>query len=180
MSPLELQHRVEQFYYREARMLDSREYQQWLALVTESIRYVMPARVNQFVDNRKQGQEQMIAIEHELEGVDSDGCPLREEGYANLFVRVDRAYKINSWAENPPARTRRIIGNVEVMSEEEGVLKVTSNFHLFFARPGSANYIYSGQRNDQLLVEGESYRIDYREVVMDYADIEYPTMGLLF
>lgn len=180
MTAIELQHQVEQFYYREARLLDSRQYQQWLALVSENIRYVMPARVNRFVDNREHGQEKMISIERELEGADSDGCPIREESYAHLFVRVDRAYKMNSWAENPPARTRRIIGNVEVMNKDEDVLEVTSNFHLFFARPGSANYIYSGQRNDHLRIEQDSYRIEHREVVMDYADIELPTLGLLF
>ena len=50
ISP-ELQQAVEQFYYREARLLDDRRYQSWLALCSENIRYVMPARTNPLVDN---------------------------------------------------------------------------------------------------------------------------------
>ena len=103
----ELQHEVEQFYYREARLLDGREYQTWLGLCTEDIRYVMPGRGNPLVDNAERGQEGMISIERELEGIESDGLPMRDERHIHLFMRVDRATKPNAWAENPPARTRR-------------------------------------------------------------------------
>lgn len=180
ISDIERQYAIEQFYYREARLLDGRQYQQWLSLVSESIRYVMPARVNALVNNRQRGEEVMIAIDNELEGSDGLGCPIREEGYAHLFVRVDRAYKMNSWADNPPARTRRIIGNVELLECGDESIRVRSNFHLFFARPGSDNFIYSGQRNDQLLMIDGDFKIADREVIMDYANIDVPTLGLIF
>ena len=116
-----------------------------------------------------------------MEGAESLGCPLREESYLHLMVRVERAYKINSWSENPPARTRRIIGNVELMAKKEDALSVISNFHLFYARPGSANCLYSGQRRDRLRIEtGGELLIAQRVVIMDYATIEAPTFGLLF
>ena len=177
---MEQQYSIEQFYYHEARLLDNRQYQQWFALVSENISYVMPSRVNKMVDNRLRGKEEMISIDKELESSDDMGSPLREEGYAHLFVRVDRAYKANSWAENPPARTRRIIGNVQVLEASDSQCMVTSNFHLFFARPGSDNFIYSGQRNDKLIPDGDSFKIEAREVIMDYANIDVPTLGLLF
>ena len=180
ISDIERQYAIEQFYYREASLLDGRQYQQWLSLVSESIRYVMPARVNVLVNNRQRGEEAMIAIDNELEGSDGLGCPIREESYAHLFVRVDRAYKMNSWADNPPARTRRIIGNVEVLDHSDESVRVRSNFHLFFARPGSDNFIYSGQRNDQLLMIDGNFKIADREVIMDYANIDVPTLGLIF
>ena len=72
----ELQHSVEQFYFREARLLDNRQYQQWLGLLSEGLRYIMPSRVNIQVDNRDHGNETMISVDRELEGVDSDGCPI--------------------------------------------------------------------------------------------------------
>ena len=174
------QYRVEQFYYHEAALLDNRQYQQWFALVTEDINYVMPSRVNKMVDNRMRGQEAMISVGRELEGSDDMGSPLREEGYAHLFVRVDRAYKANSWAENPPARTRRMVGNVQIRSIDGDRYTVSSNFHMFFARPGSDNFIYSGQRNDTLISSDDSFKIAAREVIMDYANIDVPTLGLLF
>ena len=176
----ELQHEVEQFYYLEARLLDGRQYQTWLGLCTDDIRYVMPARTNLLVDNSERGQEAMISIGRELEDPDSDGLPVRDEGQLHLAMRVQRAYAPNSWAENPPARTRRIIGNVEIHEVADDQLAVTSNFHLSYSRPGSASYLYAGQRRDVLRRGEEGLRIASREIVMDIADIEFPTLGLFF
>lgn len=176
----ELQQSVEQFYYREARLLDNRQYQTWLTLCSESIRYVMPARTNPLVDNKARGNEEMISVEHELDGAASNGTPIRDESYPYLMLRVERSFKPNAWAENPPARTRRIVGNVEIADVLEDRLSVTSAFHLFYSRPGSENFLYAGQRRDVLLREGADYRILDRVVVMDMAEITFPTLGLFF
>ncbi len=174
------QRALERFYYHEARLLDNRQYQQWLALVAESVRYRMPARVNVQVDNRQRGGEAMLAIERELETAEGQGNPLRDEGFVHLALRVERAYKINSWSENPPARTRRIIGNVELMRRTARSWEVLSNFHLYYARPGSDNHLYSGQRRDALQPQEDGFRLLEREVILDYADIGQPTLGLFF
>jgi 3-phenylpropionate/cinnamic acid dioxygenase small subunit len=183
VSP-ELQLAVEQWYYREARLLDNRQYKTWLGLCSPEIRYVMPARGNPLVDNAERGNENMICVERELEGADSDGSPIRNESYAYLMLRVERSFKANAWSENPPARTRRIVGNVETLEVADDQLRTTSNFHLFFARPGSANFLYAGQRRDILLRDetpgGSDFRIASREIVMDMANIEVPTLGLFF
>ena len=177
VSP-EFQLTVEQFYYREARLLDGRRYQSWLELVDPSIRYVMPARTNPLVDNAERGNEAMISVERELEGVESEGTPIRDETYPYLQLRVERSFKANAWAENPPARTRRIVGNVEILDVSEDRLSVTSAFHLFYSRPGSGNFMYAGQRRDVLLRSEAGFRILDRVIVMDLADIELPTLGL--
>ncbi len=174
----ELQFQVEQFYYREARLLDNRQYQSWLGLCCEDISYSMPGRNNLLVDNRERGNESMISVERELETIDSDGCPIRDENYIYLMLRVERSYKINAWAENPPARTRRIIGNVEIDTIDGDELAVVSNFHLHYARPGARDFFYAGQRRDRLLRSGDDFRIRRREIVMDMADINVPTLGL--
>lgn len=176
----ELQLDIEQFYYREARMLDNRQYQQWFALLTEDMRYIIPSRTNPMVNNRERGTEEMISVERELEGEDSDGCPIREEGYLQMMIRVERAFKMNSWSENPPARTRRIVGNVEIIADEGDKLTVYTNFHMHYARPGSNNFLYAGQRRDTLLKADGSYKLVRREVILDYANVDYPTLGLFF
>jgi 3-phenylpropionate/cinnamic acid dioxygenase small subunit len=174
----QLQLSLEQFYYREARLLDNRQYQTWLELCLPEIRYSMPARSNPLVDNREQGDENMIAIERELEGIESDGCPIRDENYAYLMLRVDRSFKMNAWAENPPARTRRLVGNVELQDITGDHLSVWSNFHLHYSRPGLRDYLYAGQRRDVLVESGRDYKIAQREIIMDMADINLPTLGL--
>ena len=175
-----LQYEVEQWYTREARLLDGREYQKWLALCAPEIRYIVPGRGNPLVDNGLRGQEAMIAVENELEGRESDGLPIRDETLPYLMVRVERAFKPNSWAENPPARTRRIIGNVEILEVSDDQLAVTSNFHLHYSRPGTPSFLYAGQRRDVLRRGEEGLRIASREIVMDLADITFPTLGLFF
>ncbi|MFT4518618.1 MAG: 3-phenylpropionate/cinnamic acid dioxygenase small subunit [Halioglobus sp.] len=179
VSPEE-QRALERFYFHEARLLDNRQYLQWLALLSDTISYQMPARVNVQINNRDRGNEDMISVEKELEDADSMGCPIREENYILLMLRAERAYKINSWSENPPSRTRRIVGNIELMARDAEKLKVVSNFHLYYARPGSENMMYSGQRRDTLLTTPDGYRIGHREIIMDYANIDAPTLGLFF
>ncbi len=178
----EFQHEIEQWYYREARMLDGREFQKWLGLCAPEIRFIIPGRGNPLVDNRERGNEDMISVERELEGRNSDGLPIRDETLPFLMVRVERAYKPNSWAENPPPRTRRIVGNVEITDVEGDKISVLSAFHLHWARPGSQSYLYAGQRRDTLQrAEGASpgdLKILRREVVLDMANVEYPTLGL--
>lgn len=190
----ELQHRVEQWHYREARLLDSRRYQTWLGLVTADVHYVMPGRSNPLVDNEQRGREEMIGVERELDGVESDGLPIRDERHLHLLMRVERATKPNAWAENPPARTRRIVGNVEIIELGEGEprmgasgrdplgnaeLKTLSAFHMHYARPGSRTFFLAGQRRDTLRGVDGDYRLAKREVVMDMAEIEVPTLGLI-
>lgn len=183
-ASLELQHEVEQWYYREARLLDGREYQKWLALCAPEIRYIVPGRGNPLVDNKLRGTEEMISVERELEGRDGDRLPIRDETLPYLMVRVERAFKPNSWSENPPARTRRLVGNVEVVGSEGDDYSIVSAFHLHWTRPGSATFLYAGQRRDVLSrAEGAApgdFRLKRRETILDIADIAYPTLGLLF
>jgi 3-phenylpropionate/cinnamic acid dioxygenase small subunit len=175
----ELQHQVEQWYYREARLLDGRRYQTWLALVALDVRYVMPGRGNPMVDNAERGHEDMISVDRELEGIDSDGLPMRDERHVHLAMRVDRATKPNAWAENPPARTRRIVGNVEIMRVAGDELGVVSAFHMHYARPGGRTFFYAGQRRDTLRRIGDDHQLAERVIVMDMAEVEVPTLGLI-
>ena len=100
------------------------------------------------------------------------------KGYAP-FCSSDRAYKMNSWADNPPRERAVLLVMLTAWCGDESI-RVRSNFHLFFARPGSDNFIYSGQRNDQLLMTDGDFKIADREVIMDYANIDVPTLGLIF
>ena len=93
---LELQHEIEQWYYREARLLDGREYQKWLALCAPEIRYIVPGRGNPLVDNAERGTEAMISVERELEGRDGDRLPIRDETLPYLMVRVERCLLFTS------------------------------------------------------------------------------------
>lgn len=171
--------RLEQFYFREARLLDERKFQQWLGLLTQDLEYTMPSRFIATPNPRERGTEAFHAVENELERGELHGVPIRQEGYMHLAMRVERSYKVNAWAENPPARTRRFVSNVEVFESEDGYV-CYSNLSMVYNRHDNADHTLTAQRRDQLrLVDGE-LKIAKREIIHDWNVITAPTLGLYF
>lgn len=177
----ELISRVEQFYFREARLLDERCFQQWLALVDEAIEYSIPTRYVHQPDRELQDTEEFLSVDRELErAAGGGGSPLRHEGYLETFVRTLRPYKTNAWAESPAPRTRRFISNVEVETLEDDSYRVFSNFQLFYSHNGDDNHTYTGGRRDILKESDGQFRLCKREIITDWDIITAPTMALIF
>lgn len=173
--------RIEQFYYREARLLDERKFQQWFGLVDESLEYSMPTRYVPQPDPREQGEEEFLSVERELDRAEGgQGSPLRLEHYMETMIRVARPYNANAWAESPPPRTRRSISNVEVESANDGEYSVYSNFLMFYSHRGEDNHMYSGGRRDLLKEVDGDFRILKREVITDWDIVTVPTLALIF
>ncbi|MFK0570096.1 aromatic-ring-hydroxylating dioxygenase subunit beta [Endozoicomonas sp.] len=170
---------VEQFYYREARMLDNREYQQWLKLVTTDIKYRIPVRFIPQPDPKKKDTEAFLSVEQELsQGLAPD---FRDENFFILSLRVMRAFKLNSWTDNPPARTRRFISNVEVLpSDQEGCYETFSNTMITWSRHQKDNHTFTAQRKDVLRVENGEFRIAKREVIIDWNVITGPSLSIFY
>ncbi|GMA51156.1 hypothetical protein GCM10025857_25130 [Alicyclobacillus contaminans] len=78
---------VVQFLFREAALLDQREYEAWLALLDEGIRYRMPVRVT-----RDFGESDDFI----------DDMTFFDETKRSLQTRVERFRTTSAWSENPP------------------------------------------------------------------------------
>lgn len=170
---------VEQFYYREARLLDDRKFQQWLALLTEDIRYTVPVRHSPTLDVSERETEVFLSTENDI----SQGLapPHRDENFLTLSIRVMRSFKANSWTDNPPARTRRFISNVEVQPHDEpDSFQVYSNLMLSYSRHRNDNYLYTAQRDDMLRLVDGNFRIARRTVIIDWNVVTAPSLGLFF
>ena len=159
---------VEQFLYREARLLDDRQLRQWLELLTDDIKYWMPIRSNRYPVNSKaisildgsRYEEDDLSKEDELAIMDEDKDSLQR--------RVDRLDTGMAWAEDPPSRTRHFVSNVEVQQgDREGELKVYSNFIMYRTRAETEQDFYVGSREDVLRRVGDDFRIAYRKVTLD-------------
>lgn len=174
---IEDHHRISQFYFREARLLDERKFQQWLTLLTEDVEYVIPARHTPFLDPTKRDTEALLNLEQEA----SSGLepPLRDDNHLTLSIRVMRSFKMNSWTDNPPARTRRFVSNIEAINTDDG-FDVYSNLLLYFSRYGQDNHVYTARRHDQLRSVENGFKIARREVLLDWNVITGPSVGLLF
>lgn len=171
---------IEQFYYREARLLDERRYQQWLALVDESMEYTMPARHIPLPVPQDQDTESYLDVDRELERADGgSGSPLRVDNYFQVLVRTIRPFKSTAWAESPPPRTRRFISNVEILASEEDEYRTASNFQMFYSHEAADNHMYTGGRRDVLKRTADGFRILKREVITDWNVIPVPSLALI-
>jgi len=176
-------HRVQQFYYREARLLDERCYQQWLALVSDKIEYIVPARHVVQLDNAKRETEAFLNREQEFSNqlqINGLEPAIRDEQYLHLMIRVMRSLKMVAWSENPPARTRRNVSNIEVMAENANTVTVFSNTLLYYSRHERSDHLYSYQRRDVLEKSGDDFRIVCREVLLDNGVVPPPSAALFF
>ena len=101
---------LEAFLFEEARMLDERRFEDWLALFAADGVYWIPATPDQ-TDPVNQAS-------------------IAYEGRQLLEVRVRRLRHPANYADHPPVRTRRVIGNVTVERQTEEGATVRSNFML--------------------------------------------------
>jgi phthalate 3,4-dioxygenase subunit beta len=149
-----LQHRVADFLYAEAELLDQRRHREWLALLTEDIVYRMPVRVT---------------IGHNLEGSTLAGLSHFDEDRYSLEKRVARFETDHAWAEDPPSRTRRHVSNVRARAgDAPGELVATSSVLVFRSRGDvHASDLLSLGRTDVLREAGGALRLARRDILVD-------------
>lgn len=159
---------VEQFLYREARLLDNRSFLEWLELFSDDLRYWMPTRSNRYPVNSK-AISILDASRYEEEEVSGeDELAFMEETKQTLEMRVARLDTGMAWAEDPPSRTRHIITNIEVEpADSSDQLRVYSNFMMYRNRGERDEDFYVGSREDVLRREAGRLRISYRKIVLD-------------
>ena len=159
---------VEQFLYREARLLDSRQFRQWIDLLADNLRYWIPMRSNRYSAASKsisildgsRYEEDDLSKESDQAFMDEDKGSLRR--------RVDRLDTGMAWAEDPPSRTRHLISNVEVEpGERESEVKVYSNFIMYRSRGETEEDFYVGSREDVLRNADGSWQLASRKIVFE-------------
>src|ERR1700749_2084497 len=163
----ELIREVEQFLYREARLLDERRFHEWLALFTDDVRYWMVTRSNLYPRSSK-----AIAILNMGRNIDEtaedDALAVLDETKKTLEARVARLETGMAWAEDPPSRTRHLITNVEGAPRDTPLeISFYSNFIVYRSRSETEQDFYVGTRLDILRrVEG-ALRISSRKITLD-------------
>jgi len=157
---------VEQFLYREARLLDDRRFHEWLELFTDDVRYWMAGRSSRYPRSSK-----AIATmdrDQETERTNADDLAILDETKATLGGRIARLDTGMAWAEDPPSRTRHIIANIEVEpGDAASELKVYSNFMVYRSRSETEQDFYVGARQDILRRVDGTWKIAYRKLILD-------------
>lgn len=134
---------VENFLYNEARLLDDGKFEEWLELFTDDALYWVPCG-----------------------GTDID--PMREvsiiyDDRKRIGERVQRATSGKAHSQDPPSITRRVIGNVEILAQEDHLLTVTSNFILAEFRHDN-QLVYAGRYEHEIDTQDDTWRIRKKKV----------------
>ena len=164
----DLQHRVEQFLYAEAQLLDDHQFTEWITLFTDEAHYWMPTRNTR--TNRERARE--IAARGEGPHIDDDMVRLRG--------RVRRSTSGLAWSEEPPSRTRRLLSNVRVQQRDAGLLDVRLNFWVYRSRLERHQDWFVGERFDVLVPDDGpyGYLIADRKIVLEQATVLAPNISV--
>lgn len=151
---------IADFYFLEAERLDRADVRGWLDLLTEDIDYRVPIRV---------------VREKAVQPVESDFSHrghLLWENRGTLQTRVRRLESEFAWAEQPPTRTRRMVGNIRrrelVDGDQTCELRALTNIAVYCYRADLPTpVVLTGERDDLLrLVDGD-LRLARRVVYLD-------------
>lgn len=150
----DLRRDIEDFLYREAKLLDEQRFAEWLALFTDDVRYWMP-----ITETREVGQPR-------------DHVPgewsLMEDDSRFLAKRMERLAGGLAHAEQPRSRTRRFISNVLVTPGPNGDVVAESNFLVFQSRRGNSEQFFVGSRRDRIVPTGPEWKIAERTILLDH------------
>lgn len=163
--PLETHYEIEQFVYREAKLLDDRRFGEWIALFTEDSRYVVPVRLN-----REDGAD----WESHSKAFD--------DTRQTLAIRVDRLGTEYAWSEQPPSRVRHFITNVITEPTEDPAEFIVRSNELVYRSRGdvTASDLLSAQRVDRLRRTEGGWRIAHRWVALDQSTLSVHNLSMFF
>src|SRR6202171_4196137 len=144
-----------QFYIREAWLLDERKFTEWLDLFTDDVLYFMPRRKN--VPRRE--------LHRELTPLGE--LAILEEDKRYLEMRVARLDTGMAWAEDPPSRTRHLIGNLQAKPLDNGEVEGRTAVLVYRSHLETDAQLLSGCREDVLRQVNGAWKLARRTIVLD-------------
>ncbi|GGX97184.1 benzoate 1,2-dioxygenase small subunit [Litchfieldella qijiaojingensis] len=144
-------HDIQAFIYREARLLDDRQWDEWLQCYRQDAVFWMPAWDDDDQLTRDPQSEISLVYYPSREGLE------------------DRVYRIKterSGASTPEPRTTHQISNLEVLSQDSDKIELRFNWHTLSHRYKQTDS-YFGTSFYTLDVSGESPLITSKKVVLN-------------
>ena len=144
-----------QFYIREAWLLDERKLTEWLDLFTDDVLYFMPRRKNV---RRRELHREVTPL---------GDLALIEDDKRYLEMRVARLDTGLAWAEDPPSRTRHLIGNLVVEPRDNGEVQAKTAFLVYRSHLETDQQLFAGSREDVLRPVNGAWKVAKRTIVLD-------------
>ncbi|MDE0056906.1 MAG: aromatic-ring-hydroxylating dioxygenase subunit beta [Defluviicoccus sp.] len=150
---------IEGFLVAEARMLDERRWEDWLALFAEDGWYWVPLEEGQ--DNPRE----VVSLIYDDRRL--------------LETRIRRLAEAALHAQTPASRTSRIVANPTVEEEEGGEVTVRAKFQMVESR-NDARRVFAGTTWHRLRRDGEGFRIRWKRVDLVDCDAVHDGISVPF
>lgn len=154
---------VQALLAREARALDERRFDDWLALYTDDATYLLPV-----ADPGRRGEPALI-----------------RDSRAGMEERVYRLTQTLAHAQNPPSRTQHDVTNVEVLHSTTEELVVACHQSVHELRVGDVFHVGLGEQRSfharcRYRISGSAGELRIREKRCELINREYPIYNLTF
>jgi len=152
-----------QFLTREAGLLDDNRMEDWLNLLHPSISYEIPIRLT-----RRRGETPL-----------DSGAWHMNENLESLKMRVARLGTKSAWGEDPPSRTRRLIGNLRCTPINECSVNAISNILIYYGRGDEREHVLiAAERHDILRRVDDHISLIKREVLLSHTTLPVQSIGI--
>lgn len=150
---------IQTWLYREADLLDYRDYDEWMKLLHPDVRYFVPIVRN---------VPRTASTEFTAEGKD---LAWMDEGLTIIQKRVAQLKTNIHWAEEPPSRVSHMVSNTWLtdVEGEPGSRTVTASSRVlvYQNRIDDEVNFFVGKRKDVLVESEESWLLLHRTVHLD-------------
>ena len=144
-SSRDLLDQVTQFIYREARLQDDHAYSEWESLWTDDGIYWIPANG---------------------EGLDPDSeMSIVYDNRSRIALRVAQFYTGKRLSQTPKSRLRRIVSNIEILSQDVNSVRVTSNAFVFESSL-RGDTIWASRNEYVLRSTSKGWRMAFKKVIL--------------
>ncbi|HXG36932.1 MAG TPA: aromatic-ring-hydroxylating dioxygenase subunit beta [Dehalococcoidia bacterium] len=150
-------HEIENFIFKEARLIDEGKFEEWLDLFAEETLYWAPC-------NR-----------YDIDPSQEVSLIYDDRGRLN-----DRVWRLRSglaYSQEPASRTRHLISNVEIVESSAEKVVVSSSFAIFELRKGIQR-TYAGRFEHHLVPSDGSWKITFKKI--DLLNNDEPIDNLTF
>lgn len=149
---------METFLYMEARLQDECRYEEWEALWTDDAIYWVPANADD-IDPETQ-------------------MSILFDNRSRIGVRVRQLMSGKHYTQEPKSRLRRLISNVEILSEDDTDVHVGSNM-LIFESTDRGDALWGARTEHKLRREGNAWRMAFKKVMLVNNDKALYTLSFL-
>lgn len=170
-----LKDEIENFFYDEAELLDSRRFREWLDLLDEDLVYWMPIRRN--VKYGQHADQENTRIGKDINWFDEDKWTLTK--------RVEQIETGEHWAEEPLSRVSHMVSNVQIIDvrqADNGAEEVEARcrFLIYQNRVEYETYFFVGKRTDTLRRVDGQWKLVRREIILDQNVLLAKNLSIFF